>query len=77
MLCVLIGSFKMDLVKVKIKGTVMTSQYGTLSDGSILATDAAFAKHLVEDCGAAEYLTAAKTEQKAYASQPASQKQQR
>lgn len=46
-----------DLVQVRIKGIVTTSKYGTLSSGDILRTDAAFAKHLVEDCGAADYLT--------------------
>lgn len=46
-----------DLVQVKIKGIVTTSKYGTLSSGDILRTDAAFAKHLVEECGAADYLT--------------------
>lgn len=45
-----------ELVKVKIKGTVITNQYGTLTDGSILATSAEFAKHLVDDCSAAEYI---------------------
>ena len=43
-------------VQVKIKGTVITAQYGTLSEGTILRTDAAFAKHLVEDANAAEYV---------------------
>ena len=41
---------------VKIKGTVITSQYGTLSDGTLLRTSEAFAKHLVEDANAAEYV---------------------
>lgn len=42
---------------VKIKGTVITSQYGALSDGAILKNISdEFAKHLVEDCGAADYL---------------------
>ena len=36
----------------------MTAQYGTLSAGTILATDEAFAKHLVDDCGAAKYVDA-------------------
>jgi hypothetical protein len=52
------------MVKVKIKGTVITAQYGALSSGDILVTSEAFAKHLVDDCGAAEYLTEpAKTEE--------------
>lgn len=48
----------MDLVRVKIKGIVVTPQYGTLSPGDELRTDPAFARHLVEDCNAAEYLDA-------------------
>lgn len=46
-----------ELVQVKIKGIVTTSKYGTLTSGDILRTDAAFAKHLVDECGAAEYVT--------------------
>lgn len=42
---------------VKIKGTVITSQYGALSDGTLLRTSEAFAKHLVEEAFAAEYVT--------------------
>lgn len=45
-----------DQVQVRIKGMVITAAYGTLSDGTILRTGAAFAKHLVEDCNAAEYV---------------------
>jgi len=45
----------MDIVTVRIRGIVATSRYGTLESGDILRTDAAFAKHLVEDCRAAEY----------------------
>ena len=48
----------MDQVQVKIRGMVMTHRYGTLSAGDVLRTDAAFAKHLVEDCAAAEYIVA-------------------
>lgn len=47
----------MDFVQVKILGTAVTHRYGTLSAGDILRTDAAFAKHLVEDCAAAEYIS--------------------
>lgn len=50
------------MVKVKIKATVITAQYGTLSSGDILTTSEAFAKHLVDDCAAAEYLTAVNDE---------------
>jgi len=49
----------MDQVEVKITGQAITARYGTLSTGDTLVTDAAFAKHLVEDCGAAEYVTKA------------------
>lgn len=45
------------MILVKIKGMVTTSQYGTLSDGTLLRTNEAFAKHLVEDASAAEYVT--------------------
>lgn len=48
------------IVEVKIKGTVITAQYGTLSDGDILRTSPAFAAHLVDDCKAAEYTAAPK-----------------
>jgi hypothetical protein len=41
---------------VRIKGTVITSQYGALSDGTLLRTNDAFAKHLVEEAFAAEYV---------------------
>lgn len=51
-----------ELVQVKIKCIVSTVKYGTLESGDILRTDAAFAKHLVEDCCAAEYLSAEKVE---------------
>lgn len=45
----------MELVKVKIIKTVITARYGALSPGDILNTDVAFAKHLVDDCGAARF----------------------
>jgi hypothetical protein len=48
-----------ELVQVRIKGTVVTQRYGTLSSGDILRTEVEFAKHLVNDCAAAEYLNAA------------------
>jgi hypothetical protein len=47
-----------DLVSVRIKGTVATQRYGTLVSGDILRTDAAYAKHLVEDCSAGSYVEA-------------------
>jgi len=48
----------MELVEVEITGQAITARYGTLNTGTILRTDAAFAKHLVEDCAAAKYKTA-------------------
>jgi hypothetical protein len=51
----------MELVQVKILGTAMTAQYGTLSTGDVLRTNAEFAKHLVEDCHVAEYTKATAT----------------
>lgn len=46
----------MELVEVEILTTAITAQYGTLSQGTILRTSSAFAKHLVEDAGAAKYV---------------------
>lgn len=46
-------------VEVKIKGQVITAQYGTLGTGDILRCSQEFADHLVNDCCAAEYLTVA------------------
>jgi hypothetical protein len=51
----------MELLTIEIKGLVVTSRYGALQSGDLLRTDAAFARHLVEDCAAAEYVTAANT----------------
>lgn len=48
----------MELVQVQITTTAVTSRYGTLVSGDILRTDAEFARHLVEDCKAAKYVTA-------------------
>lgn len=45
-------------VQVKIKGIVSTQRYGTLESGDILRTDEDFARFLVEDCQAADYLEA-------------------
>lgn len=47
-------------IEVKILCQVVTAMHGTLNQGAILRTDAAFAKHLVDDCGAAEYVQATK-----------------
>lgn len=46
----------MNRVKVKILLQTITAQYGTLNAGDILRTSPEFAKHLVEDCMAAEYV---------------------
>lgn len=56
----------MELIEVEILGQVITAQYGTLSTGDILRTDAAFAAHLVDDCSAAKY-----TQAKAAPAEPA------
>lgn len=48
----------MDLVTVKIRGVVTTARYGTLVSGDLLRTDSEFARHLVDDCNAAEYVNA-------------------
>jgi len=60
-----------EIVEVKIKGTVVTARYGTLSSGEILRTDAVFAKHLVEQCGAGEYVDRVKEEAEAKVKQEA------
>jgi hypothetical protein len=52
----------MDLVTLKIRGTVTTSRYGVLMSGDVLRTDADYARHLVEDCKAAEYADAKRAE---------------
>ncbi|MTW11425.1 hypothetical protein GM658_12540 [Pseudoduganella eburnea] len=46
----------MNQVKVKILKTTVTAQYGTLAEGAQLRTSPEFASHLVDDCGAAEYV---------------------
>lgn len=48
----------MEQVEVEILSQTITSQYGVLSAGHILRTDAAFAAHLVDDCMAAKYTKA-------------------
>ena len=42
-------------VEVEILVQTITAQYGTLNDGDVLRTSAAFADHLVNDCRAARY----------------------
>lgn len=44
------------LTQIRITNTVVTPQYGSLSNGDVLRTNPAFAKHLVEQCKAAKYL---------------------
>lgn len=61
-------------VEVEIIGQAITAQYGVLNTGAILRTDAAFAKHLVEDCGAAKYTKAAPAEVEAPAPKPRAKK---
>lgn len=48
------------LTQIKITNTVVTSRYGALEPGTILRTDEAFARHLVEDCKAAKWIDASK-----------------
>ncbi len=48
------------MVKVEMLSQTITQQYGVLSAGDELTTSAEFAKHLVEDCGAAKYVKAPK-----------------
>lgn len=47
-----------DQVQVEITGMVITARYGSLETGTVLRTDHAFAKHLVEECGAAKWIDA-------------------
>jgi len=46
----------MELVEVEILTQTITQRYGALSQGDILRTDAAFARHLVKDAYAAKYV---------------------
>jgi 7-keto-8-aminopelargonate synthetase-like enzyme len=52
------------LVEVEIITTVITQQFGTLSTGTILRCDKAFADHLVNDANAAKYKLAVKPAEK-------------
>jgi hypothetical protein len=45
-----------NLVEIKILGTAITAQYGTLGTGDVLRCEQAFANHLVNDCKVAEYV---------------------
>lgn len=49
----------MELITIKITGTVVTSRYGTLTAGDLLRTDTDFADHLVGECHAAKYIDTA------------------
>lgn len=60
----------MELIEVEITSQAITAKYGTLMAGDILRTDAAFAKHLVEDCSAAKYSGAAPAKQEASSEAP-------
>lgn len=53
----------MNIVEVKITGSVTTSLYGPLETGDLLRTNLAFAKHLVEDCRVATYVNQAPAQQ--------------
>lgn len=64
----------MESVKVKIIKTAVTAMYGTLGEGDILITSAQFARHLVEDCSAAEYLTVEEKQPVIEESEPAGKK---
>jgi hypothetical protein len=57
-------------VEVEILVQTITAQYGVLSQGDILRTSPEFAKHLVDDCGAAKYTKAAAAPAKPPESQP-------
>ena len=45
----------MEQVEVEVTGLLMTQRYGTLTTGTILRTDLAYAKHLVDDCNGAKF----------------------
>ena len=46
----------MEIVKIRITSTVVTAPYGTIMPGTILRTDAEYARFLVESCQAGEYV---------------------
>ena len=48
----------MELIDVEILTTTVTGQYGTLAQGDILRTSPAFARHLVKEAYAANYINA-------------------
>ena len=46
------------MVQIKIKTTVISAQYGAMTRGDLLRCSAEYARHLVEELNAAEYLEA-------------------
>lgn len=48
----------MEQVKVRIKGQLVSAKYGTLADGHILLTDPAYAKFVIDEMKAGEYVDA-------------------
>lgn len=49
------------MTKVKIKVTTITQQYGVLQADDIIACSDEFAKHLVDECKAGDYLEVPKS----------------
>ena len=45
----------MEIVEVEIRRTINTSRYGVLTTGDLLRTSPGYAKHLVDEVGAATY----------------------
>lgn len=64
----------MGLVQVKITAMVITSQYGALEPGTILRTNEAFARHLVDECQAAKWIEAPKSAEDPVATKPAARR---
>lgn len=57
------------MVEVKISGIVSTQCYGTLETGDILRTDKEYARFLVEDCKAGQYVTSPASDENKQAEQ--------
>jgi hypothetical protein len=47
-----------EQVELEITALCSTHRYGNLAPGDILRTDAAYARHLVDEARAAKYITA-------------------
>jgi len=45
-----------NVVQVRITRQTVTSRYGVLENNDILRTDQEYARHLVEDCKAGDYV---------------------